>query len=226
MRRTGSGILGAGKGVLGMGILGVAMAAFDHFSQGGLMGSVFGGSASPPPPPPGGGALPRGATPGAPSSVPPPPVLPPPPPSASTGVWSGRTPPPPPPPASGAAPTGQSGHTPLLLLRAMIAAASADGVIDDNERRKVFEKIASAGLTPDERAFLERELDAPVDIEQIVSGAKASGTAAEVYTVSLLAMDVDTPAEVDHLKRLASRLGLDASAIARCHEQVGVPLLP
>jgi uncharacterized membrane protein YebE (DUF533 family) len=47
--------------------------------------------------------------------------------------------------------------------------------------------------------------------------------AIEVYAASLLAIEVDTPAEQAYLRALAQRLGLDAGTVQHVHQTLGVP---
>jgi uncharacterized membrane protein YebE (DUF533 family) len=51
----------------------------------------------------------------------------------------------------------------------------------------------------------------PPDIQGLAAEARTPEVAAEVYAASLLAIEVDTQAERDYLKRLADALGLDAA---------------
>jgi uncharacterized membrane protein YebE (DUF533 family) len=46
--------------------------------------------------------------------------------------------------------------------------------------------------------------------------------AREVYTVSLLAIEIDTEEERSYLENLASRLGLDKAAIDKIHNELGI----
>ncbi len=48
-------------------------------------------------------------------------------------------------------------------------------------------------------------------------------TAVEVYGASLLAIEVDTPAERDYLRRLAQALQLDPATVQRLHASLGAP---
>jgi uncharacterized membrane protein YebE (DUF533 family) len=195
----GKGIL-PGKAAIGMGIIGVAIAAFEHFSEQNKArgnGAPYPesdrplGSASPPPPP------------GASQSVPPGP------PPVGAGA-----PPPPPPTATPA----QGATDPVLLLRAMIAAAYADGALDVAERGRITSRLDQAGLTDEERDFLRRELDAPRPLAEIAAAATSREDAEQVYAASLLAVEVDTDAERAYLEELRRALGIypaEASAIAR-----------
>ncbi len=96
----------------------------------------------------------------------------------------------------------------LILVRAMIAAARADGHIDEAEREQILGKVKTSGLEPDAEAFLAAELSNPVDLDAIVGAAKTEEQKVELYTASRLAIDPDTRAERGYLDLLAGRLGL------------------
>lgn len=107
----------------------------------------------------------------------------------------------------------------------MIAAANADHVIDTTERSKILEQIEAAGISAEEHTFLEQEFASPRSGDEIAREARSQGLAVEAYTVSLLAIDIDSPAEVLYLRRLGAKLGLDPVDIARIHDQAGIPLM-
>ncbi len=191
------------SGGVGMGLLGVAMGAAEHFMKTAQTAQPVTGTPAPPPP----GAAPPpppGATP------PPAPGAPPPPAPGASSV------PPPPPGGSAAAPDA------VLLIRAMIAAANADGVIDETERSRILEKLKAVQLTEEEHSFIVHELLSPGDLESIVGQVETPETARQVYAVSLMAIDVDTAAERDYLAALAQRMGLDNSATAAIKAELGL----
>jgi uncharacterized membrane protein YebE (DUF533 family) len=97
----------------------------------------------------------------------------------------------------------------LVLLRAMIAAAKADGHIDAAEQKNIFAKLDGLELDNDAKAFVIDELRRPLDIEAVVKGATSPERAVEIYAASVLAIDPDDPAEQAYLAMLASRLKLD-----------------
>lgn len=101
----------------------------------------------------------------------------------------------------------------LALVRAMIAAAKADGHIDATERATIVGKLSEDGLDAEEMAFLQSELEEPVDIGRIVSAAKTEEQKVELYTASRLAIDVDNRAERGYLDQLAARLGLEDALV-------------
>lgn len=106
------------------------------------------------------------------------------------------------------------------LLRAMIAAAKADGHIDASEQARVFAELDKAELDADDKAFVMDELRAPLDIDAVAKAARTPEEAAEIYTASLLAIDVDNAAERGYLALLAARLGLDDKLVEHLHATV------
>lgn len=190
-----------GKAAVGMGVLGVAMAAAEHYMN---RPQTTGTTGAPPPPPP----------PGGPTMTP------------QTAPAIGATPPPPPPGATSgqAAGGGSSADDAVLLIRAMIAAANADGVIDEQERRTILGRLESVGVSDEERAFLLKELASPADPGTIAGAAAGNRELAkQVYAVSLSAITVDTDAERDYLARLAERLTLPPEIVRQIHDRFGVP---
>ena len=108
----------------------------------------------------------------------------------------------------------------LELVSAMINAAKADGHIDDAERAKIEARLQEGGLDEEERAFLSRELAAPLDIERVVKAAKNKEEAIELYTASCLAITSDHPAERAYLAMLAARLGLEPELASSVEQTV------
>ncbi len=97
----------------------------------------------------------------------------------------------------------------LSIIVAMIAAAKADGHVDDAERQKILGKLSEGGLTAEEQAFFEHELAAPLDFNRVVGLATSPEQAIQLYAASLLAITPDQPAERAYLDMLAARLGLE-----------------
>lgn len=179
-----TGVLGS-RASVGLGLLGVAMAAFEHYQQ------ANSATTMPPPAP-----LPASR------AVPPPPpavashALPPPPPIVSSIAQS---------PHGADAATRQADAR--LLIRAMIAAAQADGRIDADERKRIAQ--ATTGLTDDERAFLDAELATAHTIETLVVASRPE-IAADVYAAAAHAIVADSDAERAWLARLGDALHVDA----------------
>lgn len=109
---------------------------------------------------------------------------------------------------SGFNPEKTSSEFALVLVRAMIAAAKADGHIDATERAHIMDKIAASGVGGEAETFIERELAAPTDIDALVAAATTEEQRVELYTASRLAIEPDSRAERGYLDLLAGRLGL------------------
>lgn len=116
----------------------------------------------------------------------------------------------PPPSNSGfsTAPAVASNDFALSLVSAMIAAARADGHVDDAERQHILGKVQQAGVGSEAEAFFERELANPVDLDTIVASAQTEEQRVQIYTASRLAIEPDSRAERGYLDLLAGRLGL------------------
>lgn len=109
-----------------------------------------------------------------------------------------------------------------LTVRAMINAAKADGHIDKNETERLVGKLREDGITDEEQRFVMEEMRKPMDTDAIVQAVPNEQVAAQIYTASLMAINVDTDAEKRYLQELASKLGLNRQVIAYLHQAVGM----
>jgi uncharacterized membrane protein YebE (DUF533 family) len=110
-----------------------------------------------------------------------------------------------------------------LVLKAMINAAKADGQIDEREIRRILGKVKKSGADPEGREFLTAEMRKPMQTAELVEAARGNPElAAQLYGASLLAIEVDTPAEKQYLAELAAGLGLGAEVTARIQQALGV----
>jgi len=101
----------------------------------------------------------------------------------------------------------------LTIARAMIAAARADGHIDEAERARIADKLRLSGIGGEAEAFLVDELARPVDVDALVSAARSEAQRVELYTASRIAIDPKTRAERGYLDMLAGRLNLPDSLV-------------
>ncbi len=108
----------------------------------------------------------------------------------------------------------------LALIKAMIGAAKADGHIDAEEQKSLFEQVEKMGLDAESKAFVFDALTQPVDMAAIAASARGMEQATEIYLVSRMAIDVDHPAERAYLQALSHRLNLPAELIAHLDHQV------
>ncbi len=134
----------------------------------------------------------KGAEPGGPQAANEPELLPPP---ADTAFHPAQ------------APQGEAGFA-LVIARAMIAAARADGHIDEAERGRIADRLRLSGIGEEAEAFLMAELEKPVDLDGLVAAAETDAQRVELYTASRLAIEPRTRAERGYLDMLAGRLKL------------------
>lgn len=114
------------------------------------------------------------------------------------------------------------GHS-ELILKAMINAAKADGRIDEEEIRRILGKLEESGVDDEARQFLLNEMRKPMETEKLVAAVQGQPElAAEMYGASLLAIEVDTPAEKRYLDQLAAGLRLNPGVAQRIREAVGL----
>jgi uncharacterized membrane protein YebE (DUF533 family) len=98
----------------------------------------------------------------------------------------------------------------LVLVRAMVGAAKADGHIDEAEQRRLFAEVERLGLDAEAKAYIFDLLREEIDLYDLATAATTAEQRAEIYLAARLAIDVDEPAERAYLDALAARLGLPA----------------
>ncbi len=122
--------------------------------------------------------------------------------------------------APAASPFGSIGNaeadkqTSLTLIRAMIAAAASDGMIDNEERSNIVGGLSQAGLDVNAAKFLETEFRTPASIDALVAASSSPEMASQIYTAARLAIHGQKPAEMAFLQKLASGLHLDPNLVA------------
>ncbi len=107
----------------------------------------------------------------------------------------------------------------LALVMAMIAAANADGHIDSEEQRLIFDRVGELPLDAEDKGFVFDALSNPPSLQDIADLAEGPEQAAELYLVSRLAIDPDHLIERAYLEALASRLALPGELIAHLETQ-------
>ncbi|MGL5659877.1 MAG: tellurite resistance TerB family protein [Aeromonas sp.] len=106
-----------------------------------------------------------------------------------------------------------------LLVRAMVAAARADGHIDSSEREKIQQYLTEQGQS-DAARWINAELARPLDPHALAREVTDMELATEVYFVSLLAIEVDHFMERGYLDELARALKLEEGLKLSIEQQV------
>ena len=144
--------------------------------------------------------------------------------SAPASAASATVPPPVPPPigeadSGGAAiPTVSSDDT-TRIVRLAISAAHADGAMGDRERSAVVEEAKKAGVGD----LIERELQSPRPLKEIVSGVTDPAAAATLYTLAFSIVRADeqvSGSERIYLAQLAHLLRLDPENVQALEKAV------
>jgi uncharacterized membrane protein YebE (DUF533 family) len=194
------GGLTSGTGL--MTAIGLAVGAYEILAEkkaAETSGTRVSAGAVPPPPPPPGGQM-AGVTP------PMPPVPPVPPPQSATAA--------PPAPES-----LTSEDLARRMIQVMIAAACADGTMDEQEEKVILDKLRDIELSQEEKMFMLEELHHPKDIATLTGGIDNPASAKVMYMLAVAAIAIDTEAERKWLDELARGLALSPAIQQFIEEQ-------
>lgn len=108
----------------------------------------------------------------------------------------------------------------LALVKAMVAAAYADGQVDAAEYGKIFEALDRLDMTPNEKAVFLDLLKSPPTIDEIASLADGLEQASEIYLASRMTIDPDHPSERAYLKELAARMEIPGGLVVHLETHV------
>ena len=116
---------------------------------------------------------------------------------------------------------GVGNENALHLIRAMITAADADGLIDAQERESILSRAREAGFDAESLNALEVEITAPMSLKQLVVRTPEH-LRDETYAAALIAITADSPEERNFLDQLAAGLKLETQARQEIHQQLGL----
>jgi len=109
----------------------------------------------------------------------------------------------------------------LLIIQTMVAAANADGKVDDDEQRSIKHQLLEMHLPGELAMQLENIIDSPLSAQELAQLVADKATAAEVYIAARLLVDNDSsPSEKLFLEDLVSALGIDDEFKASLDSQV------
>jgi uncharacterized membrane protein YebE (DUF533 family) len=126
------------------------------------------------------------------------------------------------------APTGSGFHaddhshdTAQLIVRAMVAAASADGKIDPAQRTTLLAQMQRAGLGSEESTFLDDVIAHPMSPGEISrSVAGNSQLSAQIVAAASLVVDPANAKEEEFLSRLSADLGMSGDLLSHMRAAV------
>lgn len=106
------------------------------------------------------------------------------------------------------------------ILKALVAAAKADGHIDARERAVIEGEFIRVNQDAELQQWLHAELEKPLDPTEVASAASTPEIAAEMYLASLMAADEQNFMERAYLDELARQLKLDDALKSRLEQQI------
>lgn len=106
------------------------------------------------------------------------------------------------------------------ILKALVAAAKADGHVDARERQLIEEELAKLTQDAELRRWLDAELNKPLDPAEVARAATTPEMAAEMYLASVLMVDEEHFMERAYLEELARQLKLDPGLKVELERQV------
>lgn len=106
------------------------------------------------------------------------------------------------------------------ILKALVAAAKADGHIDARERETIEGEFSRLDSGADLQRWLHAELEKPLDPAEVARAAATPEIASEMYLASLMAVDEQNYMERAYLDELARQLGLDDALKTKLEAQL------
>ncbi|MEM9056969.1 MAG: DUF533 domain-containing protein [Pseudomonadota bacterium] len=101
----------------------------------------------------------------------------------------------------------------LLVLRAIVAAAEANGAISRRQRLLIVARIEAMPVVPRHKALLADEVETPMSYEELAGFAQTPALAAVIFGGSLIAVDGTCAESNAFLGALASRMGLPSGFV-------------
>ncbi|MCR9981461.1 tellurite resistance TerB family protein [Vibrio diabolicus] len=108
----------------------------------------------------------------------------------------------------------------VLILKAMIGAAKADGHVDEEEMARIEQALVDMGTDEHVRQLVQQELNKPLDPAEIANQATSPQQASEIYLASLIVADEQNFMEKAYLQELAKQLQLSPEVTQQLEVQM------
>lgn len=106
------------------------------------------------------------------------------------------------------------------ILKALVAAAKADGHIDARERQVIEGEFSRVGTDAGLQGWLHAELEKPLDPAEVARAGTTPEIASEMYLASLMVADEQNFMERTYLDELARQLKLGDGLKAQLEKQL------
>jgi uncharacterized membrane protein YebE (DUF533 family) len=117
-------------------------------------------------------------------------------------------------------PPAQAEQHSQAILKALVAAAKADGHIDDRERQLIEGEFTKLDNDQELQHWLHAELNKPLDPTDVARAAGTPEMAAEMYIASVMLVDEENFMEKAYLDELAKQLKLEPGLKVELEKQV------
>jgi uncharacterized membrane protein YebE (DUF533 family) len=117
-------------------------------------------------------------------------------------------------------PMAQAEQHSQAILKALVAAAKADGHIDARERELIEGEFSKLDNDQELQHWLHAELNKPLDPGDVARAASTPEMAAEMYIASVMVVDEESFMEKSYLDELARQLKLAPGLKAELEKQV------
>ncbi|WP_445179632.1 tellurite resistance TerB family protein [Pseudomonas sp. McL0111] len=121
-------------------------------------------------------------------------------------------------------PPAQAEQHSQAILKALVAAAKADGHIDDRERQLIEGEFTKLDNDQELKNWLHAELNKPLDPADVARAASTPEMAAEMYIASVMLVDEESFMEKSYLDELARQLKLEPGLKVELERQVRLAL--
>lgn len=118
------------------------------------------------------------------------------------------------------APEAFDQHKSVVLVRAMVAAAKADGHVDDAEKKAMLQLVDQQQFDTETLEFLKTQISAESTVAEIAALADTPELANEMYLACRIVIDTSNSMEQRWLADLAIELGLSDELVASLEAQI------
>jgi uncharacterized membrane protein YebE (DUF533 family) len=88
--------------------------------------------------------------------------------------------------------------------------------------QRIVGKLQESGADDGMQQWVMQQMQAPLNVQAFAAEIPNQEVAAQVYTASLLAVEVDTEAEKRYLQNFAQASGLHPLVVGQIHQTLGV----
>ena len=110
----------------------------------------------------------------------------------------------------------------VVLIRAMVNAAKSDGQVTEDEQKEILSRLDHVSQT--EIDFLRKEFSSQSDVREFAWSVPI-GMEEQVYSLSVIAIDLDEQKEAQYLADLAHGLRLPPGKCNELHQKLGAPVI-